>query len=175
MGETHSVLPLLDDPAFAPWLAAHGIVLPPPWPPSRYPTPHEIRTVLDQAPDYQVQYAIGTTWWDADVQAPAGWTTIWVQEFTGDETVPLPFFFRKGEPAVNLWILAQLTPWCGPLVMVSSSEVLPILVTADQQIIYGQEPGTDPPLPVEERASAPPGKPADPTDGAVQETRETGG
>jgi hypothetical protein len=65
MGVSHSVLLLLDDPTFDPWLQEHGIILPRPWPACRYPTPAEIRAVLDQQPASTVEYNIGPGLWDA--------------------------------------------------------------------------------------------------------------
>lgn len=141
MGVSHSVLTLLDDPAFDPWLREHGIVLLQPRPPSRYPTPAEIRAMLDSQSAYTVEYSVGPGLWDARVStADRQRTAIWVREFSGDEDAPHTFFFHKGSEELNIQILEQLAPVCGPFVLVSDAEVLPILVTGPGQVVYGQLP-----------------------------------
>jgi hypothetical protein len=141
MGVSHVVLTLLDDPAFAPWLEQHGVVLPRPWPPSRYPTPAEIRAVLDQQPAYTVEYRSGPGLWDAWIDADDRQrTAIWVQDFSGGEDAPHTFFFHKGSEELNIQILEQLALVCGPFVLVSDAEVLPILVLGPGRVVYGQMP-----------------------------------
>jgi hypothetical protein len=89
MGVSHGVLTLLDDPAFAPWLHEHGVVLPRPWPAHRYPSPAEIRAVLDQQPASTVAYSVGPGRWDARVStADRQRIAIWVRNFSGDEDAP---------------------------------------------------------------------------------------
>jgi hypothetical protein len=140
MGVSHSVLLLLDDAGFEPWLQEHGIILPHPWPACRYPTPAEIRAVLDPQPVYRVEYSIGPGLWDAWIYtADQQRTAIWVRNFSGDETVPHEFFFHKGSETLNIQILAQLTPACGAFVLVSDSGI-PIVVLGPGQVRYGQAP-----------------------------------
>jgi hypothetical protein len=141
MGVSHSVLLLLDDPTFEPWLQEHGVFLPRSWPASRYPTPAEIRAVLDQQPAYTVEYRSGPGLWDAWIDtANRQRTAIWVRNFSGDEDAPHEFFFHKGSEELNIQILEHLPPVCGPLVLINSSAVVPILVIGPGQVLYGQMP-----------------------------------
>lgn len=141
MGVSHTVLTLLDDPAFEPWLHEHGVVLPRPWSAHRYPSPAEIRAVLDQQPGYMVEYSVGPGLWDAYIKVEAGHkTAIWVRNFSADETAPHEFFFHKGSEVLNIQILEQLALVCGPLVLVSDAEGLPMVVFGPGQILSGQVP-----------------------------------
>ena len=138
MGVSHTVLTLLDDPAFEPWLRQHGIVLPQPWPAHRYPSPAEIRAVLDPLPGYVVEYSVGPGRWDARIAtADRQRTAIWVRNFSGDAMAPHEFFFHKGSEALNMQILEQLAPICGPLVLVSDAAGLPMVVFGPGQVLYG--------------------------------------
>jgi len=141
MGVSHTVLTLLDDPAFVPWLEVYGVVLPQPWPAHRNPSPAEIRAVLDPQPAYRVEYSIGPGLWDAWIStADQQRTAIWVRNFSGDEDAPHEFFFHKGSETLNIQILEQLAPVCGPLVLVSDAQGLPMVVFGPGQVVYGQAP-----------------------------------
>jgi hypothetical protein len=123
------------------WLATFGINCP--RGESRYPTPNEIRQVLDDLEGYTVEYAM-----DADsclvTISTAGpcqfeqWTTLRMSK-CGDNaqaSTPQPFSFKNGSPELIVRICERLSRLCGPLVIYSDSgHEIPILVRA------GVDPG----------------------------------
>jgi hypothetical protein len=138
MGDLHVVVPLDVDDALPAWLAEFGIAMPADATASRYPTPDEIRAVLDALPACRVTYDVGGGRWDARIveDGPPGGAhaTVWLTDYHGDDDRPHPIGFHKGWSELNLAILRALTAVTGPLVYVSASSGAPILVTPDLDI-----------------------------------------
>lgn len=138
MGDLYVVMPLDVDDALPAWLAEFGIAMPGPGVASRYPTPNEIRAVLDALPGCRVTYDVGDGRWDARIveDGPSGGAhaTVWVRDYHGDDDRPHAMSFHKGWSELNLAILRALTAVTGPLVYVSASTGTPILVTADMDV-----------------------------------------
>jgi hypothetical protein len=139
MGDGFAILPLTADPGIPPWLEQHGITVPPITATNRYPSLRELRAVLAQLDGYAVTYRIGPEGCDIDIVGakPSGETTyacIWTRGFQGDEAMPLEFSFHKGWPDLNLEITRRVSEICGPLVFVSYSVGVPIVVTPDINI-----------------------------------------
>jgi len=139
MGDSYSVLPLTADPGIPLWLEQHGIATPPIPATNRYPTLHELRSVLAQLDGYTITYRIGPSGCDIDIVGTNAdgadvYACIWTREFSGDEDTPLAFSFHKGWQDLNLEITRRLSMICGPLAFVSHSVGVPILVRPDIDI-----------------------------------------
>jgi hypothetical protein len=138
MGDSYTVLTWIDHPEFEPWLHSHGIVLPTPRPASRYPTPREMRHVLGQIPGYQVEESFNSQGLDLylERQDDLRWphSTLWVHPWLGDWELPHSFSFYKGDLELNIQVLQRFTVFCGPLIFLSASVFVPILVTPETDL-----------------------------------------
>ena len=141
MGVQYDVIPLgyVHDDYDLTWLEEFGISLPEGVPPSRFPTPREIRGILDQLEGYRTIYTVDLYAWAADIAERAGpehghWTTLYVQGFEGDEDQPHPLFFAKGSEELIIRIVEQLAQICGPLIIDNDVDGAPVLVTAGMSV-----------------------------------------
>ena len=139
MGDSYAVLPLSADLGIPAWLEQHGIRVPPLSVANRYPTLLELRAVLAELEGHVVRYHIGPAGCDSDIvgtnmYGEEIYACIWTRGFQGDEDTPLAFSFHKGWRDLNLEITRRLSVICGPLVFVSHSVGVPILVTSDINI-----------------------------------------
>jgi hypothetical protein len=120
----------MQDPSTLAWLAQAGVPLPGEIPPGRYPTPDEIRSILDAAPGIRVDYQISRAAWQATVTSrkDVTWASLVVQDYDGDPGVPHPFYFEAGWDEVITLITARLAKVCGPLVLMHDSGAPPQVV-----------------------------------------------
>jgi hypothetical protein len=144
MGDAYTVMPLTFHPELPAWLEQHGIEVPPLVMDNRYPTLREIRAVLSQMDGYGATYHAGPSGCGIDIggtnrRGEEGYASIWIPGFCGDEDEPLAFSFHKGWCNLNLEITRRLSSICGPLVFVSHSIGVPILVTEDTDIDQAQK------------------------------------
>jgi hypothetical protein len=117
-------------------LASKGYRVQPVPEPGRFPSPREIRTVLDVMDNASVTYNVGEGRWSADVLVDEGDVVLpdahlMVVGYKGDENTPLRFFFEKGVPSLNLRILYRISEICGPLLLLPQFEA-PILVSRER-------------------------------------------
>ena len=113
---------------------------------SRFPTPAEIRKVLEGMSEYTKIYNISEQHWDVDIYETAYYdplslhffggkhATIYASDTLLDDSLPLDFHFHGGWDEVNLQITLGLTHFTGPLVLMADSDVVPVLVSADQTV-----------------------------------------
>ena len=125
--------------ALASSLEAFGITIAVDQSPSRYPTPREIRAVLDQLDGYAVTYHVDAyTWWadvtDAVDPQHARWTSLIVQDFEGVEDEPHEFYFAKGWEDLIIQIVEKLSRVCGPLVLIDDINWMPLLITPETDV-----------------------------------------
>jgi hypothetical protein len=104
--------------------------------PGRFPSPRELRAVLDGLDNTSVTYNIGESRWSADVLMDEGDVVlsdahVMVVGYKGDEDAPLRFFFEKGVPSLNLRILYRISLTCGPLLLLPQFKS-PILVSQER-------------------------------------------
>lgn len=121
------------------WLASEGVAVPADAGASRWPSPLELRAVLDGLADFDVAYqSNGQGGWDASItDARPGredfQASIWVKDIR-DETEPTPFSFHKPRAETAILVLEALSRTCGPFALVDDSAMRPVVVT----------PGCDP-------------------------------
>ena len=125
------------------WLVDYGFEIPVGIT-SRYPTPSEIRQVLDEMPEYTKVYSMENLW-DVGVYE----TALYDQEHRSssgkdayicsigpklDDSLPLHIYFSGGSPEVNLEIVLGLARFTGPLLYINFSDGSPILVFPDEKL-----------------------------------------
>jgi hypothetical protein len=127
------------------WLAEFGIDLPPGIS-SRYPTPIEIRRVLDETPEWTKHFNISATQWDAEVSEPNWYSDelgmkiygrdaiIHSVGFSSDESMPLHIYFRNGWEEFNLEIVHRLTKYTGALILMADFDAVPVLIFPDAML-----------------------------------------
>ena len=129
----YSVLTLFDcmqDPSTVAWLVHANVALPDETPPGRYPTPTEIRTVVDGVPGVRTDYLVSDTAWEVTVRSRKDvcWACLAIRGYCGDPDAPHYFYFSAGWDEIILLVASQLTKRCGPLVLLHDSGALPQLV-----------------------------------------------
>ena len=120
----------MQNPATVSWLVQSGLSLPGDIPPGRYPTPLEIRGVMESLPGLQTDYLVGRTTWQVTIRnrKDVGWAILAVEGYHGANDVPLPFWFIHGWDELILLAAAALTKVCGPLVLLPESGAPPQIV-----------------------------------------------
>lgn|GEM_PF-1417115 len=112
---------------------------------SRYPTPSEIRQVLDQMPEYTKDYFITEKVWDVKVYETTFYeqqlriingkcATIYSIEPTFDEFLPLSIYFHGGSEELNVEITLRLTRFTGPLLLIGDFDGIPLLVSPNNNV-----------------------------------------
>ncbi len=117
------------------WLQHFHLTLPTDIEQGRYPTPNEIKTVLDGLDGFAAEYSIGSRTWQIEVFEPNNrkqgvWTEIVVLDFfrrEGEKNTPHEFHFDRGDRQLVVRILEKLARICGPFILVTNG-VDPILV-----------------------------------------------
>ncbi len=130
----YSVVTLFDcmqDPSTVAWLLHANVPLPEDVPPGRYPTPAEIRGVVDGVPGIRADYLVSDTAWEVTVRhlRDVCWASLTIVDYCGDPDQPHQFFFRAGWDETILLVASHLVKRCGPLVLLHDSGALPQFVT----------------------------------------------
>ena len=139
MGVSYLLFTLNDETAD--WLRKCAFQPPSPLPESRFPTLSELKEIVQNLDGYRVQISLSAVTNTIDLrivdqhESHDGWsTTIWAHKLN-DRTCPpedgdmVQFSFHKGSPELAVLIAAKLTGVCGPLVLISSVDCEPLLVT----------------------------------------------
>ncbi len=118
------------DPSTLTWLVQSGVPLPGEIPVGRYPTPNEIKTILDAIPGIRVDYRISHTVWQASVtgRKDVSWASLLVQDYDDDPDAARPFYFEAGWDETITLVTARLARVCGPLVLLHDSGAAPRIV-----------------------------------------------
>lgn len=117
----------LQDPATRDWLAQHQIPLPGTIPPGRYPSPAEIKTVIESIKGIKANYVISQRVWQVSIQhrTDVSWAVLRVREYSGDSDAPYRFDFAAGWDEMIELVSSKLVEICGPLVLLPDSGELP--------------------------------------------------
>lgn len=142
MGVWYTVMPLDTQGELAEWLAQLAIKLPASNPIGRYPTPKELRRVLDSLENYTIKYHISPEHFYAHVYETAGIqpgpppliegpsTMLIIPDFHGDEDNCYQFYFEKGWPELIVVVLERLARITGPLVLIPDVDPKPLIISA---------------------------------------------
>jgi hypothetical protein len=133
-------IPLLLNEETKQWLREEGVAFLSTEMPSRWPTPNELRAVLDSLVGYSVSYRTNSDGgWDVEiVDAELGYNgwfaTIWTKNTT-DKDKPNEFSFHKPNPEMALMILEKLSHVCGHFVLIQDSSMIPVIVAPGSDVI----------------------------------------
>ncbi len=135
MGVSFTPIPLnifYNDEGLA-WLKRFGPTIPPRVEDNRFPTPNEIRDVLEELEGYTIDYFINSQTWQATISHPIRpeWAAIVVLNFSGaseEEDLPHDFYFERGWPELITVILEHIARKCGPFVLIENGEKYSIVL-----------------------------------------------
>lgn len=133
MEKLYDVVTLFDcmqDPATVAWLAQSGAALPDLIPPGRYPTPEEIRSLLDAIPGIQADYLISDTVWEVTVRSRTDilWAILSIKDYRGNADQPCHFYFKAGWDEIIDLVTTHLAKKCGHFVLLPDSGAAPKIV-----------------------------------------------
>ncbi len=120
----------MQNPATLDWLVHAHVPVPEMIPPGRYPTPAEIRLVLENTPGIKATYQVSPSVWVVTVTSreDVTWAVLSVQDYCGDEEMPCRFNFTGGWDELILLVSSKLARLCGPLVLLHDSGAAPQVV-----------------------------------------------
>ncbi len=120
----------MGDPATVAWLAQADVTLPGTIPLGRYPSPEEIRTLMDAIPGIRVDYLICDSAWEMTVRSrqDVAWAILAVRDYCGLAEEPHHFYFRAGWDEMIELVTVQLAKRCGPFVLLPDSGAVPKIV-----------------------------------------------
>ena len=120
----------MQNPATLSWLVQSGLAVPEAIPAGRYPTPQEIRRVMEGLAGVKTDYLVGRSDWQVTLRyrKDVGWATLAIERYTGYSDVPHRFTFVGGWEELILQATAALAKHCGPLVLLPESGALPRIV-----------------------------------------------
>ena len=120
----------MQDPATLAWLTHAQVPVPEIIPPGRYPTPAEIRYVIENTPGIKATYMVTSSVWVVTVTSrkDVTWATLAVQDYCGDEDMPCRFNYSGGWDELILLVSSKLAKQCGPLVLLHDSGAAPQVV-----------------------------------------------
>ena len=120
----------MQNPATLDWLLHTNVPVPEVIPPGRYPTPAEIRYVIENTPGIRAAYQVTSSVWVVTVTSrkDVTWTNLVIQDYCGDEETACRFYFSGGWDELILLVASKLARQCGPLVLLHDSGAAPQVV-----------------------------------------------
>lgn len=120
----------MQNPATLAWIEPFKLPLPDRIPPGRYPTPLEIRGVVENLSGVKADYLVGKTSWQVTVRdrRDVAWAVLALRDFCGEVDLPHPFFFTGGWDEIILLVTSRMAKLCGPLVLLHESGAAPQIV-----------------------------------------------
>ena len=120
----------MQNPATLDWLMQTQASVPEMIPPGRYPTPVEIRDVIENSVGIKATYQVSSSVWQVTVTSrkDVSWATLAVQDYCGDEEAPCRFYFSGGWDELILLVTSKLARQCGPMVLLHDSGAAPQVV-----------------------------------------------
>lgn len=120
----------MQDPSTVAWLVNADVRLPDEIPPGRYPSPAEIREVVDAIPGIYVDYWTSETVWEMTTRSRKDvlWASLAIRDYCGDADIPHRFDFTAGWDEMIFLVASHLAKHCGPLVLLHDSGSPPQVV-----------------------------------------------
>ena len=120
----------MQNPATLDWLMQTQASVPEMIPPGRYPTPVEIRDVIENSVGIKATYQVSSSVWQVSVTSrkDVSWATLAIQDYCGDEEAPCRFYFSGGWDELILLVTSKLARQCGPMVLLHDSGAAPQVV-----------------------------------------------
>jgi hypothetical protein len=120
----------MQDPAALAWLVTADVPLPGMIPEGRYPSPAEIKTVIDAIPGIQAEYLITERVWQVTVisRSDVSWARLVVQDFAGDSESPQAIYIEGGWDEIIILVVSHLARKFGPFVLLHDSGAPPQVV-----------------------------------------------
>ncbi len=120
----------MQDPATVAWMVHIDVPLPGATPAGRYPTPNEIREVIQAISGIHTDYVISDAVWQVTVRSTKDifWGNLAVIDYSGDPDEPHHFVFTAGWDEIIQLVTSQLAKRCGPLVLMHDSGAPPQVV-----------------------------------------------
>ena len=129
MGILYTVLPLSSE--VAEWLTSEGFAHPNPVVGAIFPTPCEVRSVLQESgfdADMYADPACGE--WSAHITSsarPEAWASLRISDYSTDD-LPHALYFPKGWSEAVFEVVERRTHHCGTMVVVDDSSMDPVVV-----------------------------------------------
>jgi hypothetical protein len=128
--EVVTLFDCLQNPATKDWLAQNNLQLPDDIPHGRYPSPAEIKAVLDGIQGVRVRYVISERVWQVSVihRIDVSWAVLAVRAYSGNPDAPHRFDFVAGWDEIIEMVCLKLVKNCGPLVLLPDSGAPPRMI-----------------------------------------------
>jgi hypothetical protein len=108
------------------WLQAENVMIPLNAPIGRYPTPKELRAILDGFSDCTIEYKVTSIHWMADIQCGKSRVSI-IVAFSGSEDDPFDYLSFGEDYEKLISIVKKLSQICGTFLLLHDGES-PILI-----------------------------------------------
>lgn len=120
----------MQEPATLAWLVTADVPLPGMIPEGRYPSPAEIKAVVDAIPGIRAEYLITDRIWQVTVtsRSDVTWARLVVGDYDGDIDSPHPFYFEAGWDEIIMLVVSHLARKFGPFVLLHDSGAPPQVV-----------------------------------------------
>lgn len=121
MSVNHSIIPFEDRLRHDDVLKWLGFPIPDNVKTGRFPTPNELRSVMDQLHGYSVKYQVGSYYWIADISNEFPVLVAEAIAFMDNPDQPQKFRF-SGDREMLTHILKQLPEECGTFLIMTEGE-----------------------------------------------------
>jgi hypothetical protein len=120
----------MQDPATLAWLVTADVPLPGMIPEGRYPSPSEIKAVIDAIPGIRAEYLITDKVWQVTVtsRSDVTWARLVMRDYDGDVESIHSFYFEAGWDEIIVLVVSHLARKYGPFVLLHDSGAPPQVV-----------------------------------------------
>lgn len=120
----------MQDPATVAWMVQMNVPVPEAAPPGRYPSPAEVRDVIDAIPGISSEYVITKSVWEVSIvsRKDVSWAMLAIKGYAGLTDEAQPFYFTGGWDEVILLVTTHLAKRCGSFVLLHNSGASPQIV-----------------------------------------------
>jgi hypothetical protein len=125
--EVVTLFDCLQNPAMQDWLVQNDLPVPDDIPHGRYPSPMEIKGVVESIQGIRTDYVISQRVWQVSFfhRKDVSWAVLAVRDYFGDPDAPHRFDFIAGWDEIIDMVCLELVKICGPLVLLPDSGAPP--------------------------------------------------